>query len=105
MNDISELLKDKKGLIKYILTMMERSQKYMIGLRGMKERGFSQEGMLEKVIEVTAIQSDQIKHLALIALIAVQSRDFDANVAEMMIKMGRDQEALKIMFDKKLKGE
>ena len=98
MNDIVKLLEDKSGLIYYILTMLERSDKYTKGLRSMKERGFSQEGMIEKLIEVTAIQSDQIKHLALIALLAVQSHDFDTNVAEMMIKMGRGKEAIQTMM-------
>jgi hypothetical protein len=60
--------------------------------------------MLDKVIEITAIQSQQIKHLALIALFIVQSSDFDTQVCEMMFKMGRDKEALKAMFDKKMKG-
>ncbi len=105
MNDIANLLRDKKGLIAYILKAIESSQKNAIGLRSMKERGWSQEGMLDKVIEVTAIQADQIKHLALVALISVQSSDFDSDVAKMMMKMGRGDEALKMMFDKKLNGE
>lgn len=105
MNDIANLLRDKKGLIAYILKAIESSQKNAIGLRSMKERGWSQEGMLDKVIEITAIQADQIKHLALVALISVQSSDFDTDVAKMMMKMGRGDEALKMMFDKKLNGE
>jgi hypothetical protein len=60
--------------------------------------------MLDKVIEITAIQSQQIKHLALVALLLVQSRDFDTMVGHMMIKMGRDEEALNAMFDAKMKG-
>ncbi len=105
MNDIANLLRDKKGLIAYILKAIESSHKNAIGLRSMKERGWSQEGMLDKVIEITAIQADQIKHLALVALISVQSSDFDTDVAKMMMKMGRGDEALKMMFDKKLNGE
>jgi len=71
----------------------------------MKERGFSDAGMLEKVIEVTAIQSSQIQALAMIALVSLQSSDFDNQVGEMMNKMGRGEEALQIMLDKKFKGE
>jgi len=59
---------------------------------------------IDKVIEITAIQSQQIKHLGLVALITVQSRDFNGNVGEMMVKMGRGEDALKAMFDAKLKG-
>ncbi|EHH01522.1 hypothetical protein [Paraprevotella clara] len=103
--EISDLLKDKSSVLRYILQTITSSQKNAAGLRGMKQRGFSNEGMLEKVIEVTAIQSEQIQSLALIALVGLQSRDFDSQVAEMMNKMGRGEEALRIMVDKKLKGE
>ena len=57
------------------------------------------------MIEITAIQSQQIKHLALVALLLTQSNDFDAMVGQMMIKMGRGEEALSAMFDAKLKGK
>lgn len=102
--DIVNLLKDKKALIRYILDMITSSEKFVQNLPQLRQRGWSEQGMLDKVLEVTAIQSQQIKHLALVALIAVQSSDFDGNVGEMMIKMGRGEEALKAMFDAKLKG-
>ena len=102
--DIVNLLKDKTGLIQYFTDMIRSSEKFAVNLPQMRERGFSEKGMLDKVVEITAIQSQQIKHLALVALIAVQSRDFDGNVAEMMIDMGRGEEALSAMFDAKLKG-
>jgi hypothetical protein len=102
--DILNLLKDKKPLIKYILDTITSSEKFAQNLPQLRQRGWSEQGMLDKVIEITAIQSQQIKHLALIALLTVQSNSFDTNVAQMMIKMGRDKEALKAMFDAKLKG-
>ena len=102
--DIVNLLKDKKALIRYIIDMITSSEKFAQNLPQLRQRGWSEQGMLDKVLEVTAIQSQQIKHLALVALIAVQSRDFDGNVGEMMIKMGRGEDALKAMFDAKLKG-
>ena len=58
---------------------------------------------MEKVIEVTAIQSDQIGNLAIIALFIVQGGDWDKNVAEVMMRMGRGKEALQAMFNAKLK--
>jgi hypothetical protein len=76
-----------------------------VNLPQLREKGWSEQGMLDKVIEVSAIQSQQIKHLALVALLLVQSRDFDTMVGHMMIKMGRGEEALKAMFDAKLKGK
>lgn len=103
--DIADLLKDKRGVLKYILQTIESSKKNAKGLLSMKERGFSEAGMLEKVIEVTAIQSSQIQTLALIALVSLQSNDFDKQVAEMMNKMGRGEEALSIMLEKKFRGE
>lgn len=103
--DIADLLKDKRGVLKYILQTIESSKKNAKGLLSMKERGFSEAGMLEKVIEVTVIQSSQIQTLALIALVSLQSNDFDKQVAEMMNKMGRGEEALSIMLEKKFRGE
>lgn len=103
MNELLSLLRDKKGLLKYIINMMMSSEKNAKGLRAMKDRGFSQEGMLEKCIEVTAIQSEQLKHLALISLLIVQSRDFDSMVAETAMKLGNPEDVLKAMFDSKFK--
>lgn len=103
--DIADLLKNKRGVLKYILQTIESSTKNAKGLLSMKERGFSDVGMLEKVIEVTAIQSSQIQALAMISLVSLQSSDFDKQVGEMMNKMGRGDEALQIMLDKKLRGE
>lgn len=103
--DIINLLKDKSALLKYILTMITSSEKFASNLPHLREKGWSEQGMLDKVIEVTAIQSAQIKHLALIALLLVQSNDFDTMVGHLMIKMGRGEEALKAMFDAKLKGK
>lgn len=66
--DIADLLKDKRGVLKYILQTIESSTKNSKGLLSMKERGFSDAGMLEKVIEVTAIQSSQIQALSMIGV-------------------------------------
>ena len=103
--DIVNLLKDKTALIRYIYNTILSSDKFAVNLPQLREKGWSEQGMLDKVIEITAIQSQQIKHLALVALLLVQSRDFDTMVGHMMIKMGRGDEALKAMFDAKLKGK
>ena len=103
--DIVNLLKDKTALIRYIYNTILSSDKFAQNLPQLREKGWSEQGMLDKVIEITAIQSQQIKHLALVALLVVQSSDFDGHVADMMIKMGRGEEALKAMFDAKLKGK
>lgn len=103
--DILNLLEDKTALIKYLLNMITSNDKFAQNLPQMRDRGWSEQGMLDKVIEITAIQSRQLKHLALVALLVVQSSDFDGHVGEMMVKMGRGKEALKAMFDAKLKGK
>ena len=103
--DIVNLLKDKTALIRYIYNTILSSDKFAQNLPQLREKGWSEQGMLDKVIEVTAIQSQQIKHLALVALLLVQSSDFDTMVGRMMVKMGRGEEALKAMFDAKLKGK
>lgn len=102
--DIVNLLKDKEALVRYILGMIQSSEKFAVNLPQMRERGWSEQGMLDKVVEITAIQSQQIKHLALIALLIVQSDDFNSMVGQMMIKMGRGEEALGAMFEAKFKG-
>lgn len=102
--DFMNLLNDKSALLKYILNMIASSEKFTNGLKSMKERGWTQEGMLDKVVEISAIQSQQMKHLALVCLLLVQSREFDQMVASLAIKMGRGEEALNAMFDARLKG-
>ena len=103
--DIVNLLKDKTALVMYIYNTILSSEKFAQNLPQLREKGWSEQGMLDKVIEITAIQSRQIKYLALVALLLVQSRDFDTMVGHMMIKMGRGEEALKAMFDAKMKGK
>lgn len=96
--DILNLLQNKDALIKYLIGIITSSDKNTAGLKGMKERGCSTEFMLEKVIQVTAIQSQQLKHLALVALILTQSFKFDTMIAEIMEQMGRGEDALRAML-------
>lgn len=103
--DILNLLKDKSGLLNYILGMIASSDKFSRNLPDLRQRGWSEQGMLDKVLEISSIQSQQIKHLALIALLLVQSDDFNTMVAKLMIKMGRGDEALSAMIDAKLNGK
>ena len=107
MDELLSLLQDKKGLLKYVLKTIMDSDKYMKGLSGMQERGFSDKGMLEKVVQVSAIQSNRIKHLALICLLLIQSEKFDFMVAETAMKLSNDggEAVLRQMFENKLKGK
>lgn len=103
--DISEILKNKKEILKYTIKTIESSERNANGLRSMRERGFSESGMIDKLIEVTAIQSEQIKSMATIIVVLTQSEKFDSMVAEMMTKLGRGEEALNIMFNNKMSGK
>lgn len=103
--DISEILKNKKEILKYTIKTIESSERNANGLRLMRERGFSESGMIDKLIEVTAIQSEQIKSIATIIVVLAQSEKFDSMVAEMMTKLGRSEEALDIMLNNKMKGK
>lgn len=103
--DISEILKNKKEILKYTIKTIESSERNANGLRSMRERGFSESGMIDKLIEVTAIQSEQIKSMATVIVVLTQSEKFDSMVAEMMTKLGRGEEALNIMFNNKMSGK
>lgn len=103
--DISEILKNKKEILKYTIKTIESSERNANGLRSMRERGFSESGMIDKLIEVTAIQSEQIKSMATIIVVLTQSEKFDSMIAEMMTKLGRGEEALNIMFNNKMSGK
>lgn len=103
--DISEILKNKKEILKYTIKTIESSERNANGLRSMRERGFSESGMIDKLIEVTAIQSEQIKSMATIIVVLTQSEKFDSMVAEMMTKLGRSEKALNIMFNNKMSGK
>ena len=101
-NDIVNLLKDRRRLEQYILDMIKSSDKFSENLPQMRDKGWSEKGMLDKVLEVSAIQSQQIKHLALIALLLVHSKEFDSIIAHTMMEMGRGQEALQEILRRKM---
>ena len=82
----NDLLNRVNEIRSYIQKMIAASEKNAKGLRTMKERGFSQEGMLDKVIEVTAIQSEQIKTLAMIALYVTKSYKFVSDMGIAIVK-------------------
>ena len=81
----NDLLARLNEIRSYLITMQKASKRNAEGLRAMKERGFSQEGMLDKVIEITAIQSEQISILATIALYVAKSEKFASDMAISMV--------------------
>lgn len=106
--DIFNLLKDKKDVISALLKAIDSNEKMAEGLRKLaksENSKVSESFKVEKLLEVVANQSIQIRQLSLINLIYAQSSSFDADVAKLMVKMGRGEEALKQMFKNKLDGK
>lgn len=101
--DILNLLKDKKDVIKFLMKTIETNGKMATGLRKIKSSE-NEKFKTEKLLEVVANQSEQIKHLSLLLLCYSQGGNFDVDVATMMNKMGRGNEALKQMFKNKMNG-
>lgn len=77
-----DLVQERKNIVDTIQRIAEMSEKYSKGLQEMEARGFSQEGMLSKVIEISAIQSQQIRALARIAMFYASSDNFAVQLAE-----------------------
>lgn len=81
----TDLLKIRRDIIDYVQNTITSSENNAKGLRSMKERGFSEQGMLDKVIEVTAIQAQQIKQLAQIVLVYAKSDEFTSKLAMSLV--------------------
>ena len=88
-------LKMRQEIVDYITKIMSSSEKNAKGLREMEKRGFSEKGMLEKVIEVTAIQSEQIKMLAQAAIIYVKSDEFFTKLCTSLVMQHEEEQKSK----------
>ena len=90
-----DLLEERKKVLDTLQRVIETSEKYSAGLRNMEQRGFTQEGMLSKVIEISAIQSQQIRALARVAFFYASSSQFTSQLASAMViqhEMDKEQE-------------
>jgi|SRR5690606_16019123 len=115
MNDVfMDMLKDKAKIIAYLLEVIEKSSREKEGLSMLRESlvrenpNHSVENIarcLATTMKITAKQSEQVSNLALIALVAVQSSDFDSDVVSLLNKLGRGKEAIQQMFKNKLAGK
>ena len=100
MDTIFNLLKNKGDVIKFLLDTFQKSDNMSAGLRKLKE-STNEDFKTEKLLEVVTNQSIQIKHLALLLLCYAQGSNFDVDVAHMLNKMGRGEEALRQMMKNK----
>ncbi len=105
MTKLLEILENKEDVIKYLLDLVLKGGDIYQGLSSINNPDISEEGKLKKVIEVVAKQSLHIQQLATVLLIYAQSNNFDGDLATMLNKLGKGEEALKIMLDNKLKGK
>lgn len=97
------ILEDKTSVLTFLTKEGPRQQKYANGLRGMKSAGFSQEGMLEKLIEVAAQQSEAISRMSALLLVYTQSSTFDQDLTRLLTKLGYGADALSIMMNNRIK--
>lgn len=111
MDILLEVLKDKKKLITFLLDTIDKSNTEKEGLLKLSQSLTRDEPNLivENIakciavtMQITAKQQHAIQQLAIIALIQCQSSDFDVDVAKMLNKLGKGQEALQQMFKNKL---
>jgi len=90
---MDDLLERRKEIEDYFQKMMVSCEHNANGLRSMKDRGYSDNGMIEMLIEVTAIQSNQIKNLASVCLAYVKSEEFTRNLAYSMVMEHEENKA------------
>lgn len=114
MDEIFNLLKDKKQAISYVLGCIQESNKQSAGLKTLLESISREDNpnlsapnlikIIKTTTKVSAIQADFIKNLAIIALVHMSSSGFDAEIAQLMIKFGKGEDAIKQMFKNKMEG-
>ncbi|MBE9489019.1 MAG: hypothetical protein IMY67_01875 [Bacteroidetes bacterium] len=98
--DILDLLKDKKGVIDFLLETIDTNAKSSEGLR--KIANIEDEKRKTQILlEVVANQSVQIKSISVLLLCYAQGSNFDSDISTMMIKMGRGREAVQQLFKNK----
>lgn len=102
--DLMDLLKDKEGIIRYIINTAKNASKIEDGVLSMRKRGYSDGGMIDKLAEVAAMQTKQIELLSIIALVYMGNSSFDRDVALILNRMGRGEEALQQMLKNKMGG-
>lgn len=101
--ELMDLLKDKEKVIRYVLNISKNASKIEDGILSMRKRGYTDGGMIDKLAEVAAMQTRQIELLSVIALVYMGNMSFDRDVALILNRMGRGEEALKQMLKNKMK--
>ena len=103
------ILKDKSGSLTLLIKISSESTKSYEGLeRLMQTIDGANEGTMEKCMTTTMkVLRQQSRHISILSelmLIYMQSDSFDSDVAKMLGKLGKGQEALQQMMKNKMKG-
>lgn len=101
--ELMDLLKDKEKVIRYVLNISKNASKIEGGILSMRKRGYTDGGMIDKLAEVAAMQTRQIELFSVIALVYMGNMSFDRDVALILNRMGRGEEALQQMLKNKMK--
>jgi hypothetical protein len=113
MDSLLEMLQNKEKIIHTLLEDIEKCGVYEIGttkilssLNNFKDIDPDNlNHYLKTSFKVIKNQNSIIRKILFLLLVYAQSNQFDSAVAETLMKMGKGQEALKTMFENKLKGK
>lgn len=113
-NPIMDILKDKGKIIEFLIKSIQDAKSEKDGIMKLCESltrenpNASPENLLKCIatsMKVISRQSERIQNLSIIALLTVQSPDFDKDVAMLLVKMGHGEEALQQMLKNKMAGK
>lgn len=114
IDELFNVLQDKKQAIAYILGCIEESNKQSAGLKNLLESISREEEpnlsapnlikVIRTVTKVSSLQADYIKNLSIISLVHLSSSSFDTEIAQLLVKMGEGDKAIKQMFKNKMEG-
>lgn len=110
-NLMMEFMKDKKTALSAMLEALDKTRSYSKGLNkfidNIDDADMSDENVKKKfktLMKVVRDQNSMLLKLLLINVVYMQSNNFDADVAKVLMKMGHGQEALQQMLKNKMGG-
>ena len=109
-NLFMSMLKDKKRVVEALLSAMEQSEKMIKGLSKVSDsviKNPSDENlrkMVNTTIKCVSKQSKIIQMLTLVSIVYSSSDKFSSDVVMILAKLAKGDEALREMFNQKLRG-
>jgi len=104
------IMKNREEVLKNILRDIQQVEKQQAGLMSVipslteETSDANLRHQLKTCMQVQAQQAQIIRTLLMISLINISSQDFVAQVAQLANKFGKGEEALREMFNQKLRG-